>query len=224
MKTIVIGDIHGKVELVEAALARKEPKVFVGDFLDSFERTSVEEVTCLRLVYEAIQRRENVQACIGNHELSYLYKSQLCSGYDARTQILVDAFQRDVAGLETWMKPFVWVEDVLVTHAGLSAERLPPSDTQDVLILVKEYLDRPITSFFDIGYARGGGHRTGDIFWCDIREFAPIPNVKQIFGHSRGGPHEFETDGELTSLGIDCLDDIHLVAYVENGNIGIETL
>jgi len=36
MKTLIVGDIHGKVEIVEAALAQEHPVIFVGDILDSY--------------------------------------------------------------------------------------------------------------------------------------------------------------------------------------------
>ena len=71
MKTLVIGDLHGRWEIAEAALATEHNVVFMGDYLDSFDRTSLECLETLKVVTNAVLAEpERVQALVGNHEMS----------------------------------------------------------------------------------------------------------------------------------------------------------
>ena len=43
MKTIIVGDLHGRYEIAEKVLASGHNVVFVGDYVDSRENRSVED-------------------------------------------------------------------------------------------------------------------------------------------------------------------------------------
>lgn len=92
-KTLVVGDLHGRWEIVEAALKFNGNIVFVGDYLDSYTRSPYECCRCLSMVLDACESMTNVTALFGNHEESYL--GMPCSGHNVQTQTEVNMFYRD---------------------------------------------------------------------------------------------------------------------------------
>lgn len=200
MKYTFVGDIHGKVEEVERALDGDGHKVFVGDFLDSFDRKPEEQVEALLLALDAADRGE-ATVLFGNHELSYLMPERhRCSGFKPLTYRLV----RPIAGrMMKTMVPYLRLPDnFLVTHAG--ADRL-------VLPHVREgEFEKMDTPLHWIGHTRGGRNSVGGIFWLDFMlEFEPIAGVNQIFGHTaRAGKSGIATrhiEGSRNYC-VDCLD------------------
>lgn len=202
MKHTFIGDIHGKVEQVERALAKDGKKIFVGDFMDSWDRPWQSHSKCLELVLEAINKGE-AEAIYGNHELSYLYPHHKCSGWDAKRSLVMAQFKDQI---EQLFKPYILLSpEFLVTHAGLTSQLWAKKH------LTRENLEQrlieawPKMSSFvhQIGHYRGGISGVGGIFWCDFSmEFNPIPELTQVFGHTAG-------DGirqKGNSFCIDCLD------------------
>jgi len=211
--TIVVGDIHGKVEVVEAALKLDTPTIFVGDFLDDYTRTSVECVASLEMALSAAERRSDVTVLLGNHELSYLVPHMRCSGWDAATQAKVNGGLGE--RMHRVMKRWHWEGDVLISHAGLTRDWFPkgqPVNKEDVERVLDELsLDQQQ----QIGYRRGGWRKYGGIFWCDISEFVPTDNVFQVFGHSRG---EYQITPRFAC--IDCLDYVNMVLDLEKREWG----
>ena len=108
MKTIIVGDLHGRYEIAEKVLEAKEDYnvVFVGDYVDSREGISpVDQVKTIKLVLEAIKVSDGrVQGLLGNHELSYMKPEMQCSGYSYEVR---NAFNNlDVSPL----KNYTWVD------------------------------------------------------------------------------------------------------------------
>ena len=210
-----IGDIHGRVEAVEAALKLSGRKIFVGDFVDSFDRSVKDQVRCLHLILDAIDSGE-AEAVFGNHELSYISRLR-CSGWN----IAMDA-QINHGGL--WrelvdkFKPYVLIEPegqierpILVTHAGFSnfifeTFHLTLENFRDNL---RDWT-RPDLLFegtpaYHIGRTRGGNAAVGGIYWCHFpHEFVPVPGLDQVFGHTR------QSDGTIKKMGI-C-DDSQIIS------------
>lgn len=176
MKTLVIGDLHGQVEIVSKALDTGLPLIFLGDYLDSYTREVVDQIDTLMLVIEAV-KTGRAQALLGNHEMSYLDRRMRCSGYRLATQLHVDNIH-DV--MLKHLNIYIRDDEFLFTHAGVS-QRLLTARSQTL----KEYLDG--NEYFQVGRARGGSiGAVGGLYWCDWREFEPVPGIKQIVGHSRG--------------------------------------
>jgi len=215
MKTLVVGDLHGRYEVAEKALASEYNVVFVGDYLDSYDRTSGECLDTLRLVTGAAQdpgRSGSVVALSGNHELSYL--GHTCSGYDGETASgLWEAWDK-------WLLDYVWCEGFLISHAGVSNNLLEWTGTT-----LGKYLNHSLLT--EVGYARGGRVPIGGLFWCDwFEEFEPIPDTPQIVGHSGYRPHGV-SPGILqkgNSYNVDCLDRVEEFLLIEDGKAEIITL
>jgi len=86
MKTLVVGDLHGRWEVVEKVLKTDYNVVFVGDYLNSFDKTSLECLETLKLVTGAARDNpDKYTALMGNHELSYTGSEYTCSGYSRKT-------------------------------------------------------------------------------------------------------------------------------------------
>lgn len=232
MRTIVVGDIHGRLTLTNIFLgmASEDTRViFVGDFLDSYRLSPDDQVDSLCAVMDAIAAGKNVLACKGNHEISYLDPREICSGWNSVTQSLIDSIGK--YRIENTLLDCVWVEGekpILISHAGVSAAHFD-KEPEDITVRdVEEWLlESPNVGA--VGYARGGYLPVGGIFWCDWwREFDPIPAIRQIVGHSNYRPRG-EHGGVVTmgeNYNIDCLGRANneYVAIDENGRITVEFL
>lgn len=200
-----IGDIHGKTEVVEAALGLPGTKVFVGDFMDSFDRSPEDHARCLDLVLDT---GDDVVCLYGNHELSYMHPLMRCSGYSrAMEQVFAARWARIYEKFDFY---YLVEPDLLVTHAGLTRQLWEEMECD--IEELPDVLERLCASasagpFYDIGRARGGFASFGGPLWCDYQyEFLPVHGLRQVFGHTRRG----ERNGVRTSDGlnwcIDCLD------------------
>lgn len=203
MKHIFVGDIHGKYEVVSKALDMDGHKVFVGDFLDSYDRNTDDMEKCLTLVIEALEK-DDCTVILGNHELSYMdHQRWGCSGFSVET---AEMFSHYKGKLVMMAVPFyIPTEDFLVTHAGLdnyywtnygfTLENLPER--------LDGFLSNTNHDLYGVGRCRGGSKNVGGIFWNDfLREHTPVPELHQVFGHTR--VPEISVKG--TSVCIDCLD------------------
>lgn len=203
MKYTFIGDVHGKVADVEVALAKEGKKIFVGDFIDSFDHSVGDHKQCYDLVFEAIDKGD-AQAIYGNHELSYLQPTKhRCSGYSTERSMLMTHYKKQI---EDRFVPYILLKpDLLVSHAGLTRQLWQSFGvTIDTL---RETLDKwwPKLSspMHFVGFSRGGTRNVGGMFWCDYNiEFQPVEGLTQIFGHTRGKGIRHKANEYC----IDCLD------------------
>ncbi len=221
MKTIIVGDIHGHVTSVEKALAMPCNVVFVGDYLDSFHQSVEDQVRCLTMVMDAVDAEpDRVVGLLGNHEMSYLVESMLCSGWKQETANLVVHLKERM--LNT-LKEYHWVGGVLVSHAGVDQELLDETG-----ITVQEYLDAG--EYLQIGNARGGYASVGGLYWNDFNlEMLPPNDLVQVVGHSNWRQHG-EDEGVRAKLTygsgngtVWCVDNLNRKAEVamidDGGNV-----
>lgn len=213
MKYVIVGDIHGKVHEVQRALEKEGIKIFVGDFIDSFDRSVEDHDKCFELVLDACEKGE-AKCIYGNHELSYLKDGHQSSGWKYEHAVLVK--QKYQAQIRKHFKSHIFLEpDFLVTHAGLTRqhwlnhnltlERLP-------LWLADGWFADRTHPVHHVGAFRGGMSSAGGIFWCDFNhEFVPIPELTQVFGHTRGNGIRRREN----SFCIDCLDYRHTFLEIE---------
>ncbi len=185
MKYRVVGDIHGQIELMKMAMNGDHDKViFVGDLVDSWDRSVDDQIKCVEYALEFVDKGR-MEVLWANHEWSYLDPIMRCSGYNSVVADYLIPFKNDVL---TKFKPF-WYEGFLITHAGLTKQlwdehKLTLDNFEQVLTEWSKHISSP---FFQISRYRGGYAPVGGPLWCDFRhEFIPIPELPQIFGHSRG--------------------------------------
>lgn len=201
MDTLIVGDLHGRVEVMSKAVDTGYNIVFMGDYLDSFDRSIPDQVTILMDVLGLVQKDpDRYVALLGNHELSYLDSSMKASGYKSSTAYHLIHIKKD---MYRYLKPFCYSHGFLISHAGVSQRLLDYLD-----VTLEEYLDR--RDFYDIGHYRGGISEIGGLYWCDwYAEFEEVEGQPQIVGHSgyrdiAGGQMGVLKKGE--SYNVDCQD------------------
>jgi len=236
MQTAVIGDIHGRIEVMIAALNKHDRVVFVGDYVDSFDRTKLDQIQCLTLAIKE-HNGDSVICLRGNHEESYLDPDARCSGWNQIMNTHIMPIKEQVRALPV----HTWVDGILITHAGISYHFLDEilvgkygyNDVGD-LALIRHYLESH--SHQEVGYARYGSKSCGGLLWCDwSEEFTPIDGLRQILGHSGYRPvmKDWSTgklvhdkgvlvDGE--NWNIDCLDTSNEYVVITDGVVTIEEL
>ena len=208
MKILIIPDVNPKFGLAETIIERENPDnvVFLGDYFDSFgDNMEIANQTALWLK-ESLEKPNRIHL-LGNHDLSYLNENHRCSGFD---QVKLFAIRQTEVDL-TKLQHYCWVGDWLCTHAGLTREFMSSYNINN--LFVGEFLDYMIENYTDRLYNcspfRGGRDAHSGIVWCDYDEFLDIPNVKQIFGHTRGSLRK--TENHI------CLDTaLHDYAIYEN--------
>lgn len=203
MKTLFVGDTHGCREVIQHALNSPYPDrvVFMGDYLDSFNRSVEEQVNTLHLVLNVCEDNPGKYiGLLGNHELSYLDREMRASGFNTETHYHVIHLEDRIKRI---LKPFVWIDEWLVSHAGVSQTLL-----KNLQMPVDEYLERG--DFNQIGVARGGWSEVGGLFWCDFnREFEPVCGLNQVVGHSNYIPIEGELKYKTAKDSINvCVDTV----------------
>jgi len=217
MKNIVVGDLHGNVNLANEILENfwltTDHIIFVGDYFDSFDFSVETQIKLIELLLDAQKRDpEKIVMLAGNHELSYLIPGMRCSGHN---NILSKwLYESGTASyLQEKLKTWVHINGWLITHAGVSLNWIPDGYREmDVVEFLKIAENSENDLIYQIGRSRGGFHPCGGPFWCDFwHEFRPIAGVKQIFGHTSYRPAKLELDNvgilELyeNQFLIDCL-------------------
>jgi len=189
--TVFIGDIHGDLDFVQFIDKQymEWNKIFVGDYLDSFYFDPKTCVSALRHVLMMCERGDT-QALAGNHELSYLFEGNRCTGWEPVTEILVTHLRSQM--FKT-LQYYIWIPEhkILVTHGGITQYLWKDAElTVDNLVLTLDNWkkeDIRASKFGWIGKARGGIDPYGGPFWCDFdEEFKPVFGITQIFGHTPG--------------------------------------
>lgn len=193
---MIVPDIHLKWKRAEEAIREEGPDqiIFLGDYFDDFDDTPLQNFECAVWLRKSLEDPKRIHL-FGNHDLMYAYptRSLRCSGYsdDKYTVINTELGFRDWSKL----KFHVWLDDWLLTHAGLDLSYLPRNmkigkKFKNWLVEEEAKAHRALNVqephwFYGAGQARGGRYPTGGIVWCDyLREFQPIPGLKQIFGHT----------------------------------------
>jgi hypothetical protein len=159
-------------------------------------------------VLNAIDTEDNIFGLMGNHERSYLFPDERCSGFNAATAAHI--LHMDLSSL----LDCVWVDNYLISHAGVSDALLENEN-----LSLNEYLDAG--NYTQVGYCRGGFDPIGGLYWCDwFKEFDPVVGVPQIVGHSGYRPPTQKGLGILqkgNSYNVDCLQHKDQVLLINEG-------
>lgn len=230
MKTLVIPDIHLKWKKAGDVVLQFEHEVdeivLTGDYFDDFKDTPVQNREMALWLIDFC-KQDNHIALLGNHEFNYLNNKRLiyCSGYSEEKRKAIN----EVMKKKHWdkLRPIYESQGWYFTHAGINPYiALHPVTGWDgpsfIEKVEKELKELKTTgdpgTMFRVGMARGGRHRTGGITWCDFRyEFSPIPEIKQVFGHTP------DSKPRQTLHGDNWCIDTHLnhVALIDDGTLRI---
>ena len=122
-KIIVIGDIHGRNIWREIVNANPDADyyVFVGDYFDSFDISSTEQIHNFREIIEfKNNNKDRVILLIGNHDIHY---TKGCigsySGFNHNTYYNIFSELSDLVKEESIVAAFK-INNLLFTHAGVT--------------------------------------------------------------------------------------------------------
>jgi len=193
MKTIVISDLHNRVEWVEPYLSNIEYDrvVFLGDYFDDFGDTAKDIKTSASWLKQSLKNDNRIHL-LGTHDMWYRYplnRYLQASGNTPKKSEIINK----ILTKEDWemLKYYHFEQSFLMTHAGLHPSFVKGSS--DITYTLKALLDKAISEvedgeiepILDAGFARGGMNPFGGITWLDWHaEFEPVPNLNQIVGHT----------------------------------------
>ena len=260
-KILIVPDIHNKIELADAIIKQEsgfDRCIFLGDYWDSLRDTPEDA----RRTAEWVRSRifdTRFTFLWGNHDLSYGFDnySTWCSGFRVDKKSAI----RQVLKKEDFncFSFYIFVEGFLLSHAGLHPRFLPPiwrvkDISPDILepflkretekCLIELAMSESTHWFYQPGGARWRPRRddigAGGLLWCDaLYEFCPVPNLSQVFGHTKMGqyPRIFRDNGTSVSdrvcleteikesfhwsVALDC--QLAYYAVIENGVLRIKT-
>jgi len=124
MKTVIIGDIHGR-DYWKSIVASESPDrvIFIGDYFDSFDNTAVEQMHNFKEIIDWKQSGQSeVIMLIGNHDYHYMRGvSQYYSGYQSGARPAIEQLLYDN---KQHMQMAYGVNGFLFSHAGVSSDWL----------------------------------------------------------------------------------------------------
>lgn len=194
MKTISIGDIHGRDQWKSVDPDKYDKIIFNGDYVDSYYLSG--EIILGNLL-DIIQFKKDyadkVVLLLGNHDIQYLWHPDFrCSGFKAEmlgSYGILFRENRDLFQVAYQIKNYLW------THAGVSNAWY--NHYKDKLVLVDEetLADRlnDISNsslnwiLHEVGPLRGGmRYDNGGITWADKSETCSnyLVGYHQIVGHT----------------------------------------
>lgn len=199
MKILAVGDLHGRIECLERAVAefrRKEcdKLILIGDYTDSFDRSVEDQIECLRAIaYYYNKYGEQIEAIIGNHDHPAYVHNKRCTGTRGELAATFSKYYEKVHYRVAFEHG-----DYLFTHAGINQlwwnrhqtkfdfmqEKFGPLKKAETLNMLWD--SRFFPMFFEVGTAREGWSETGSIFWSDRGENERwrVTGFNQVVGHS----------------------------------------
>jgi hypothetical protein len=224
MRWLIVPDFHQQIDAVEYLLERErgnyEFVLFMGDYFDSFDKSTSAERTARWLALN--MTRKNYFFLLGNHDLQYLFDSRRfrCSGYQGdnmkhyvqhciRWNTNVDRPEGDLRGE---FRLFQQVGPWTISHAGLHPSFIPwqgfsPAWLENECNMALSYaLCGSSHPLFEAGADRGGDQRYGGIVWNDWTNLQPVEGLNQLVGHTcRPGSRRSKLDFESKSEN-HCID------------------
>ena len=230
-KYLIFSDVHTNIDRADEIIKAESPDVTVclGDIFDEFGDRPEDNGMAAYWLQENL-KKDNFTCLWGNHDIHYAYPQKLtvCSGFEqSKLMAINSAIDRIYWKKMRW---YCWLDKHLLTHAGLSKhhvdllkednESLEQFLYKESLNANKALIEQSSHWFFRAGYTRGGSQPIGGVIWCDWREFTPIPNLTQVFGHT---PSDRIRVKHVDSMNRDdypnyCIDT-HLMQYLvyQNG-------
>lgn len=231
MRVAAIGDIHGESKWEEllggydngtvADIDKYDKIVFLGDYVDSHERSDAEIRKNLENIIELKKNnRDKIELLWGNHDVQYIFGSiAQCSG---RRYSMQDWIKRMFTDNYELFSLSYQVNNHLFTHAGVHKGwynlrfKKYHNQGQDISFALNEAFDHNyrcqkesemIQCIHDVGYMRGGRHDVGGPLWVDIHMLDKLlPSHHQIVGHNRVGSVNTKSYGLEQSITFcDCL-------------------
>jgi predicted phosphodiesterase len=236
MKTIILGDIHGKSIWKEILRANTDADriVFIGDYFDSFVINGTEQIQNFQelLKYKSTTNQEIV-LLIGNHDHHYFKEVGYTgtSGFQHRYALQISQL---IEEHRQYLQIAYSFDNILCTHAGVGETFLNKIlgehqwNQENIAAQLNQLFVDNINAFEFNGWEPSGDNIGQTPIW--IRPNSLMKDSKQIrkswiqvVGHTRMKqiPSVASTNGRYYF--IDTLDDSVQYLMVENGIINVMT-
>ena len=139
MKTVIIGDVHGRDQWKQIVAQEKDADrfVFVGDYFDSFDISGLEQMHNFKEIIELKEKSgKEVIMLIGNHDYHYYPEigDSSTSGYQTR---MAPSIMQLIYENRQHLQVAYRIDEFVFTHAGISSEWLDdfiPSWNLDTMV------------------------------------------------------------------------------------------
>ncbi len=236
MRTLVVGDVHLRIDQVRQILDRfsnVDRRVFVGDFFDDFDDSVERTIEMAEYARDVIAADSHTRILFGNHDIQYaipFMEGLLCSGWAPGKAFAL----KDPSFQPLWerFEPYTYVDQFLVTHAGVHRGFIEgyESAVEDRLRqLWQEATDalaeRRVLPLLSAGPTRGGAGEAGGITWLDWnREFEPVAGLSQIVGHTPDERVRLKEDKANQSANWNVDTYLRQVVVVEDGEVVVHAI
>lgn len=190
---LAVGDIHNRIEDVEAVLERFRGRyrsvVFLGDYFDSYGDCAYDARRTARWLAESIQAPSRIHL-IGNHDVSYLYPAHpqtRCPGWTpSKQRVIAQELDETARGkLLIAAKIGPW----LLSHAGFTralAASWTPDTVEVETGIAQVCLQKGARcALLNDDQHRGGRDPVPGVLWADFhKSFEPVEGLQQVVGHS----------------------------------------
>lgn len=242
MKTIIIGDIHGRDAWKQIINQEQDADriIFVGDYFDSFDVPGLIQIQNFQDIIEfKTTSKSEVVLLIGNHDYHYFPEigENGCSGYQTR---MAPSIQHIINTNRDHLQLAYQFDDMLVTHAGVSSEWLDDTITMWDVPNLAMYLNdlfkyqplkvgyrqfKEIDDFF-IGASGFGDEKFQGPLWIRPRSLMKAnydtlrTKIIQVVGHT--GQNHIDIEGKSTGgryYFIDTMPREYLI--VKDGDVSL---
>lgn len=187
MRTIAIGDIHGRNTWKKIIEHEKPDRIiFIGDYFDSFDIPAVVQIDNFRAIMEL---KGDVIWLIGNHDLQYYYEiTKTCNGYQETKAPFIGSV---VNQFRKKLLMAYQMDDLIFTHAGITKTFLYdnriPEDEFLVGNINRLFKMRPNVFSFRLGQCQdevGNDVNQGPLWVRPPSLMLDSINSKQVVGHT----------------------------------------
>jgi predicted MPP superfamily phosphohydrolase len=189
MKTITIGDLHGKNCWEQINPDAYDKIIFLGDYVDSFTHETIQIIVNLNKIIKFKKKYpRKVVLLWGNHDIRYFLGQKYgCSGFRAGAYTQLSKIyhdHKDLFNFSYQYKKYLW------THAGIHTGWYKYHFAlYDIYHSLEQSLKTEFElrnpSLFMVGWARGGENLVGGPLWLDKKYGwdMPLKGFHQIVGH-----------------------------------------
>lgn len=197
MKTITIGDVHGRSYWERVDLEKYDKVIFVGDIMDN-SRQPIEDHEMLQNTKKILKlKEENPDKVIlipGNHDLPYIFSYDFSPCSRFRKNMYERVHELYVQNKHLFQAAFQH-GSYLWTHGGVlrgwyevSIGPFNPGDEKKLAETINERFRNKPRLTISASTMRGGYDLYGGPFWAHVTELVqeknPLP-INQIVGHNR---------------------------------------
>jgi len=225
MKTVVLGDIHGR-SVWKDIIHKENPDriIFIGDYFDSYEKDN-NAIQQMNNFNEIIQLKKTfnkeIILLIGNHDYHYMRGvAEHYSGYQPLHRINIEEL---LFTNMIYLQMCYVMDNIFFTHAGITKTFL---ERNNIKIGSFSYIENSLndlivykpSSFAFCGYDIYGDDITQSPIWVRPKSLLEdgIDNIIQIVGHTYVRHIQITSVGNKTFYFIDAISNNEYLTIIDN--------